>query len=71
MSFERIDQINQTSIHPRNCVLFYNFTPKELLLLKNIANLTGMRDQIVLTSKDGECIIQDILDHQADRKSVV
>lgn len=65
MSFERIDQINQTSIHPRNCVLFYNFTPKELLLLKNIANLTGMRDQIILTSKDGECIIQDILDHQA------
>ncbi|MEG0353237.1 MAG: DUF3783 domain-containing protein [Cellulosilyticaceae bacterium] len=65
MSFERIDELNQTTIHPRNCILFYNFTAKEVQLLKNIANLTGMRDQIILTSKDGECVIQDILDNQA------
>lgn len=69
MSFERIDQIDQTSIHTRNCVLFYNFTPKEVQLLKNIANLAGLRDQIVLTSKDGESIIQDILDNKATTES--
>ena len=65
MSFERIDQLSQTTIHPRNCVLFYNFTSKELQLLKNIANLTGMRDQIILTPKDGACVIQDILENQS------
>lgn len=65
MSFERIDELNQITIHPRNCILFYNFAPKEVQLLKNIANLTGMRDQIILTAKDGECVLQDILDNQA------
>lgn len=73
MSFERIDHVDQTSIHSRNCVLFYNFSPKELKLLKNIANLTGLRDQITLSPQNGETLIQDILDNKlstSDTQSV-
>ncbi|EJX2681954.1 DUF3783 domain-containing protein [Clostridioides difficile] len=62
MSFEKINNNNLDKIHNRKCIMLVNFNKKELSLIKNISNFAGIRDHIILSEKNGENIIRDILD---------
>lgn len=62
MSFEKINNNNLDKIHNRKCIMLVNFNKKELSLIKNVSNFAGIRDHIILSDKNGENIIRDILD---------
>lgn len=62
MLFEKINNNNLDKIYNRKCIMFVNFNKKELLLIKNVSNFVVIRDYIILSDKNGENIIRDILD---------
>ncbi|MBU3108444.1 DUF3783 domain-containing protein [Clostridium gasigenes] len=63
MSFEKIDINNKETVNGRNCIIIYNFNSKELKSIKNYANILGIKDHIILSSKDAESIIKDVLEN--------
>ena len=63
MSFEKIDINNKETVSGRNCIIIYNFNSKELKSIKNYANILGIKDHIILSSKDAESIIKDVLEN--------
>ena len=66
MSFERLDKNNVLENDVRSCVLLCNFNGKELKAVKNYASILGLRDQICLSSKNGDSIIKNILEDNID-----
>ena len=62
MSFTEINNIEK-DIHDRTCVMIVNFNKKESALIKNICGFIGMRDCIFLDTKNGDTLIEDILDN--------
>ena len=53
MTFKKINENEQNNIHDRSCIILVNFNNKEVAAIK---------DRIVLTSKNGNTKIKDILD---------
>lgn len=70
MSFEKMKDINQTAIHDRACMMLYHFTPAELKQIQSVARLTGLKDQILLSTKHSEVQIRDILDNKLSESDV-
>ncbi|MEG0842818.1 MAG: DUF3783 domain-containing protein [Romboutsia sp.] len=64
MSFENIKNIDLNNTHQRACIMIINFNGKELAMIKNISNMIGLRDQIILNHNQGKNIIKDILDNK-------
>ncbi|MGL5641812.1 MAG: DUF3783 domain-containing protein, partial [Paraclostridium sp.] len=65
MSFQNINKIDGSS-HKENCAMLYNFSAKELAMLKNICGLIGVKNKIILNPKNGNTIIKDILNNELD-----
>lgn len=64
MSFENINKISTTD--DMTCAMLYNFNAKELTMLKNICGLIGIKEKIILTPKNGNTIVKDILNNNLD-----
>lgn len=62
MSFEKINNVNVQDKHDRSCILIVNFDKKELLTIRNISSMLGMRDHIILNNTNGDSVIRDILE---------
>lgn len=63
MSFERLDIKDTNTKEGRSCVIICNFGGKELKLVKSYCKIIGLNDQIIVSYKNGESIIQDIIDN--------
>lgn len=66
MSFEKIDINDKEVKEGRNCIIICNFNAKELKAIKNFASILGVKDQIIISAKNGESIIKDVLDDSID-----
>ncbi|ELC8441481.1 DUF3783 domain-containing protein [Clostridium perfringens] len=62
MSFEKIDISDRSEQEGRSCVILYNFGNKELKKIQNFSRIMGIKDQIVLSSKNGEETLKNILE---------
>ncbi|WP_250675430.1 DUF3783 domain-containing protein [Paraclostridium ghonii] len=65
MDFKNINTLS-TYNDDRVCVLLYNFNAKDLNMLKNICNLIGLKDQIILSPKNATTLVKDILNNNID-----
>lgn len=65
MSFVKLDNKNILN-DERSCVIFYNFSDKEKKIIKNYANIFGMKDQINISWKNGETLINDVILNKLD-----
>ncbi|MDV4149657.1 DUF3783 domain-containing protein [Clostridium sp. AL.422] len=61
MSFELIDTKETKANDGRSCILLCNFNIKEIKTLSNLAAMLGIRDKVVLTYKNGNTLIKDVL----------
>lgn len=55
----------------RPCIILCNFNEKELKLLKSYGVMMGLKDQIIVTWKNGNSIIRDILENNIENNSEV
>ena len=62
MTFKKINDNEQLNIHDRSCVILVNFNNKELTKVKTVSSFVGIKDSIVVNSKNGNTKIKDILD---------
>ena len=62
MTFKKITDSEQENIHDRSCVILVNFNNKELTAIKTVSGFVGIKDRIVVNSKNGNTKIKDILD---------
>ena len=62
MTFKKINENEQNSIHDRSCIILVNFNNKEVAAIKTVSSFAGIKDRIVLTSKNGVDIFFDKLD---------
>ena len=62
MTFKKINENEQNNIHARSCIILVNFNNKEVAAIKTVSSFAGIKDRIVLTSKNGNTKIKDILD---------
>lgn len=62
MTFKKINDSEQKNIHDRSCVILVNFNNKELAAIKTVSSFVGIKDRIVVNSKNGNTKIKDILD---------
>ena len=62
MTFKKINDSEQQNIHDRNCVILVNFKNNELTAIKTVSGFVGIKDRIVVNSKNGNTKIKDILD---------
>lgn len=65
MDFKNINTL-PTYNDNRICVLLYNFNAKDLNMLKNICNLIGLKDQIILSPKNATTLVKDVLNNNID-----
>ena len=65
MSFEKINSSN-INLKERSFVILYNFNPKEINIIKNICNIYGIKDQVILTPKNANSIVKDIIINKID-----
>ena len=63
MSFDKLDIKDSTAREGRACILLCNLAGKDLQKVKNCAMILGIRDQIILNSKNGNTVIKDVLDN--------
>ena len=63
MSFDKLDIKDNTTREGRACILLCNLGGKDLQKVKNCAMILGIRDQIILNSKNGNTVIKDVLDN--------
>lgn len=63
MSFDKLDIKDNQVREGRACIIICNLGGKELQAVKNYANILGIRDQIVLYSKNGNSIIKDVIEN--------
>lgn len=62
MSFEKLSNGEQFVNDTKPCVVLVNFDNKELSLLRNVGMLSGIREHIIISGKNGENTIKDILE---------
>lgn len=62
MAFKKINDNEQNNIHDRSCIILVNFNNKEISSIKTVSSFAGIKDRIILTSKNGNTKIKDILD---------
>ena len=62
MTFKKINENEQNNILDRSCIILVNFNNKEVAAIKTVSSFAGIKDRIVLTSKNGNTKIKDILD---------
>ena len=62
MSFEKMQNIN--AVHERSCLIAYQFSANEIRAIQNVARLTGVKDIIVVTEKNCDTKVQDILENK-------
>ena len=63
MSFTEINEINIDN-NSRNFIMIYNFNSKEVANLKNICRLFGIKDIQVLSTKNADSKIVDIINNE-------
>lgn len=64
MSFQNINKLSTSNENA--CAILYNFNNKELNMLKNICGLIGIKEKIILTPKNGNSLIKDVLEGKLD-----
>ena len=62
MSFEKIDITDKTAEAGRSCIIVCNFNGKDLKSIQNYASMLGIRDQIIISHKNGESKIKEVLE---------
>lgn len=61
MSFELLNT-KETSINEgRSCIILCNFNVKEAKTIGNLAGMLGIRDKIVISYKNGNTLVKDVL----------
>lgn len=65
MSFEKMGNSN-INVEDRSFVILYNFNPKETTMIKNICNMYGIKDQVILTTKNADSVVKDIIINKID-----
>lgn len=66
MSFRQID-IKDTNIKDgRSCIMICNFSGKQLTGVKNFASILGLKDQIIISHKNGISKVADILNDKIE-----
>ncbi len=63
MSFDKLDIKDNSEREGRACILICNLGGKDLQKVKNCAMILGIRDQIILNSKNGNTVIKDVLEN--------
>ncbi|MEG2985058.1 MAG: DUF3783 domain-containing protein [Peptostreptococcaceae bacterium] len=63
MSFQNINKIDSSS-NEKSCAILYNFSAKELTMLKNICGLIGIKEKIILNSENGNTLVKNILNNE-------
>ena len=61
MTFKKINENEQNNIHDRSCIILVNFNNKEVAAIKTVSSFAGIKDRIVLTSKNGNTKIKAII----------
>ena len=62
MSFEKLDVKDTEVKDGRSCVILCNFNAKEIKTVSNLAGMIGIRDKIVISYKNGNSIVKDVLE---------
>lgn len=65
MGFEKMNNV-EINNEIRSFVILYNFNAKETSMIKNICNMFGIRDQIILSPKNANSTIRNIIDNNID-----
>ena len=63
MSCDKLDIKDNIEREGRVCIVICNLVGKDLQKVKNCAMILGIKDQIILNSKNGNTIIKDVLDN--------
>ena len=63
MSFDKLDIKDNSAREGRACIIVSNIVGKDLQKVKNCAMILGIRDQILINSKNGNTIISDLLEN--------
>lgn len=67
MSFEKIDISDRSEQEGRSCVVLYNFGDKELKKVQNFARIMGIKDQIVLSYKNSDEVLKNVLEDKMEK----
>ena len=62
MSFEKLDVKDTEVKDGRSCVILCNFNAKEIKTVSNLAGMIGIIDKIVISYKNGNSIVKDVLE---------
>lgn len=65
MSFEKMSNI-EIDNRKRSFVILYNFNNKESAMIKNICNMLGAKDQVILSSKNANSTIRNLTNNNID-----
>lgn len=63
MSFDKLDIKDNAAREDRACIIVSNIVGKDLQKVKNCAMILGIRDQIIINSKNGNTVISDLLEN--------
>ena len=64
MSFELLDTKETKVESGRSCVILCNFGAKEVKTLGNLAGMLGIRDKVVISYKNGNTLVKDVIDNK-------
>ena len=62
MTFKNLKYIETTE--SRSCAIVFNFNNKDLMTVKNVFRLVGIKDIIVLSNSNLDTTVKDILDNK-------
>lgn len=65
MSFTKINDLDINKDN-RSCVIIYNFNSKEVINIKNICRLFGIKDIEVLSRKNAQSKVLDIINNKVE-----
>lgn len=65
MSFEKMKNF-EIDNETRSFVILYNFNTKEASMIKNICNMFGVKNQVILSPKNANSTIRNIIDNNID-----
>ncbi len=61
MSFELLDTKETKANEGRSCIILCNFDAKEVKTISNLAGMLGIRDKVVLSFKNGNTLVKDVI----------
>ena len=61
MSFELLDTKETKANEGRSCIILCNFDAKEVKTISNLAGMLGIRDKVVLSYKNGNTLVKDVI----------